>query len=341
MNSLTLSVIMPVYNGQKYLNDAIDSVLCQTFKDFELLIIDDGSTDSSVEIIQSIKDSRIRLLKNEKNQGIAFTRNVGLKEAKGEFLAWMDCDDLIEPNRFEIQIDYLRENLKIGICGTALSRFGEGKPRISREYADSEMIKAALLFYPAIRPATAMYRMDMVRKAELTYDTRLAVAEDYDFYFEASFHFPIKNLDQVLYHYRSSESSIMKIYSDRQQLLFNFHKIIYSKAFEKLGVSKLEKNFELHYSCSSTRLITSFIGLIEIYEWLLYLKRKNSEVRLYDLDSFNKVLASIFFLVCKKSSQIGLQTFIFYKKNKKVFPSNESFSEVKLLARCLLRYSKF
>jgi glycosyltransferase involved in cell wall biosynthesis len=341
MNLLPLSVVMPVYNGEKYLEEAINSVLNQTFTDYELLIIDDGSTDSSLKIIHSIKDSRIRLIKNEKNQGVAYTRNVGLNEAKGEYLAWMDCDDLIEPNRLETQINFLKENLGIGICGTALERFGEGKPRVSREFSDSKMIKAALLFYPSIRPATAMYRMKMVRDAKLSYDTRLAVAEDYDFYFEASFHFPIKNLDQVLYYYRSSESSIMKIYFERQQLLFDFHKIIYSKAFDKMDIPHLEKNFELHYICSSSSLIKSYVNLNQVYNWLLYLENRNSKVKLYDEYSFNKVLASVFFFVCKKSSQIGPQTFFFYLKNKRSFPTNESFAVVKLFLRCLIYYNKF
>lgn len=341
MKSLPLSVIMPVYNGQRYLEDAINSVLSQTFKDYELLIIDDGSTDSSLKIIQSINDTRIRFLKNEKNQGIAYTRNVGLKESIGEFLAWMDCDDLIEPNRFEFQINYLRNNPAVGVCGTALKRFGEGKPRVSREYSESEVIKAALLFRPAIRPATAMCRMKMVREANLSYDTRLAVAEDYDFFFEASFHFPIENLKPVLYHYRASESSTMKIYSERPQILYGFHKIIYSKAFKKLGIPNLEKNFELHYSCSSTQIITSFNELVDIFVWLLYLKGRNSEIKLYDEISFKKVLAARFFAICRKASSIGPQTFFFYLKNKREFPTDESFSELKLLTRCLLFYNKF
>ncbi|NHE55647.1 glycosyltransferase family 2 protein [Cyclobacterium plantarum] len=341
MNLPQLSVVMPVYNGEKYLEEAINSVLNQTFTDYELLIIDDGSTDSSIEIIKSINDSRIRLIKNETNKGVAYTRNVGLKEAKGEYLAWMDCDDLIEPDRFEIQLKYLKENAEIGICGTALKRFGEGKPRVSREFSDPEMIKAALLFYPAIRPATAMYRMEMIRKAKLSYDTRLAVAEDYDFYLQASFHFPIKNIDPVLYHYRASEKSIMKVYSERKQQLFEFHKIIYSKAFEKMGILKQEKNYKLHYGCASTQLISSYTELTEIYNWLLYLKERNKKVELYSKNSFNKVLASIFFFVCKKSSQIGPKTFFFYLKNKNSFPSNEPHPTVKLLIRCLLFYKKF
>lgn len=332
---------MPVYNGEKYLEEAISNVLRQTFTDYELLIIDDGSTDSSVEIIQSIKDPRIRLIRNGKNRGVAYTRNVGLKEAKGEYLAWMDCDDLIEPNRLEVQINYLRENLEVGICGTALQRFGEGKPYISRKFLEPPLIKAALLFYNSLLSATTMYRMSMIREAKLTYNVKLAVAEDYDFFFDASFHFPIKNLDQVLYYYRASESSIMKVYTDRRQQLFDFHKIIYSKAFDKLEIPHLEENFELHYSCASTELITSFSNLKEIYNWLIYLKNRNSKFRVYDEDSFDKVLASVFFLVCKKSSQIGLQTFLFYLKNKKSFITDESFPESKLLLRCLIFYNKF
>lgn len=341
MNLLSLSVVMPVYNGEKYLKEAIDSVLAQTFTDYELLIIDDGSTDSSIDIIKSIKDSRIRLLKNEKNQGVAYTRNVGLNEAKGEFLAWMDCDDLIEPNRFEVQIKFLRENLEIGICGTSLQRFGEGKPHVSRKFSDPSLIKAALVFYNSLLSATTMYRMEMVREANLSYNTKLAVAEDYDFFFEASFHFPIKNLDQVLYYYRASESSIMKVYTERRQQLFEFHKIIYSKAFDKVDIPYSEKNFELHYSCGSTELITSFDKLKEVYNWLLFLKNKNSKCGVYEKSTFDRVLASVFFFISKKSSQLGPQTFLFYLRNKKSFSTKDSYSEFKLFVRCLIFYNKF
>jgi len=341
MDSLPLSVIMPVYNGEKYLEEAIFSVLNQTFTDYELLIIDDGSTDSSVKIIQSIKDSRIRLVKNDKNRGVAYTRNVGLKEAKGEYLAWMDCDDLIEPNRLQEQINYLRENLEVGICGTALQRFGEGKPYISKKFLDPQSIKSALLFYNSLLSATTMYRMKMVKEAQLEYDTRLAVAEDYDFFFEASFHFPIKNLDKVLYYYRASESSIMKVYTERRQQLFDFHKIIYAKAFDKLEIPHWDKNFELHYSCASTEVINTFSKLEEVFNWLIYLKNRNSKFKVYEVNSFDRVLASVFFLVCKKSSQIGLKTYLFYLKNKNLFHTEDSFSEIRLLVRCLIFYKKF
>ncbi|WP_273566615.1 glycosyltransferase family 2 protein [Maribacter halichondriae] len=101
-----LTVVMPIYNGERYVGEAIDSILRQTFADFELIIINDGSTDGSLDIIKSYQDNRIRIINNIKNQGIPYNRNLGLKEAKGAFLCWADCDDVSLPTRFEKQLDF-------------------------------------------------------------------------------------------------------------------------------------------------------------------------------------------------------------------------------------------
>ncbi len=110
MNSPILTVVMPVYNGEKHIIEAIESVINQTFKDFELIIINDGSLDTSVEKILSIKDKRLRFIDLPKNKGIAYCRNLGIEESRGEFLAWTDCDDLNLPTRFEKQISFLENN---------------------------------------------------------------------------------------------------------------------------------------------------------------------------------------------------------------------------------------
>jgi glycosyltransferase involved in cell wall biosynthesis len=105
-----VSVIMTIFNGKKFLHEAIDSVLLQTLKDFELIIIDDGSTDSSLEIVKSYNDQRIKLLINEVNRGQSYSRNRGIKMASGEYIAVMDGDDIMYPNRLEIQMNYLKVN---------------------------------------------------------------------------------------------------------------------------------------------------------------------------------------------------------------------------------------
>jgi len=96
-----ISVVMPAYNREEYIGEAIDSILCQTIEDFELLVIDDGSTDGTVKIVEEkySRDRRVRLLKNARNLGIAFTRNIGIYESRGEYIAFMDSDDISLPSR--------------------------------------------------------------------------------------------------------------------------------------------------------------------------------------------------------------------------------------------------
>lgn len=105
-----VSVILPVYNGEKYLKEAVDSILSQTFTDFELLLLNDGSTDASEDIIQSYTDERIVYIKNEENRGLIFTLNKGIDLAKGDYIARMDADDVTVPQRLEKQLAHLEKN---------------------------------------------------------------------------------------------------------------------------------------------------------------------------------------------------------------------------------------
>ena len=121
-----VSVIMPVYNGEKYLAEAIDSILAQTCKDFELIIVDDGSEDGSLELIRAYeaRDDRIRSIVLERNMGMADARNQGIAAASGEFIATMDCDDVSLPQRLQMQVDFLESNAEVvavGVSGRALN----------------------------------------------------------------------------------------------------------------------------------------------------------------------------------------------------------------------------
>ncbi len=121
----TISVVMPVYNGAKYLKEAIESVLNQSFKDFELILINDGSTDSSESIIKSFDEPRIVYLNNGGNLGLSKSFNKGIIAAKGTYIARMDADDVSLPNRFEIQLDYLDTHPNIGVIGTNIILINE------------------------------------------------------------------------------------------------------------------------------------------------------------------------------------------------------------------------
>lgn len=336
-----LSVVMPVYNGEKHLVEAIESVLKQSYRNFELIIIDDASTDQSVEIIRSFADPRIRFLQNNENSGVAATRNRGLQEAKGQYMVWMDCDDIIDSKKFEFQVNFLDQNQEIGICGTWLTRFGEGRPRISKSPTDPEIIKASLSFNPSVWNATAMFRMDMIKRANLSYDTRLKVAEDYNFYFDASFHFPMKNLPKSLYRYRASDSSIMKKFGDNEDQMLYFYKIIYTKLFDKLEIDKTEENFLIHRKIASTRVYDNWNEYINAHNWLKYLLLQNQQTKTYEGHAFEIVINNMFLFLSKKCSQLGLKVFFYFLKQKNNKLPVEYELLLKLFIRCLIRYKKF
>ena len=124
MKSPQISVVMPAYNAEKYITEAIDSILFQTFKDFEFIIINDASTDSTKDIIESYKDPRIKLVNNEQNKGVAKSLNIGISVACGKYIARMDADDIALPERFQKQFDFMEQHPNIDVCGSWAKKTG-------------------------------------------------------------------------------------------------------------------------------------------------------------------------------------------------------------------------
>jgi glycosyltransferase involved in cell wall biosynthesis len=151
-----ISVIMPDYNGGKYLKEAVQSVLDQTYKDFEFIILDDGSTDDSVEIVENFSDDRIKLVKLG-HGGIVSTLNEGLKISKGEYIIRSDADDVSLPERFEKLLVYIEENKQVGICGSwAISIDSEASVIGEMKYPpiqNDKIKKNTLLHNPFIHPS--------------------------------------------------------------------------------------------------------------------------------------------------------------------------------------------
>ena len=149
-----LTVLMPVYNAEKFLAESINSILSQTYSDFELLILDDGSTDNSLKIIEAYakEDKRIKILVNKTNQGEAKCRNRLLKNSKTEFIAWMDADDISLEDRLQTQMDFLKQNPKIDAVGVQYSAFGSSGNllRISLPVVLYQILKLKLILYLAM-----------------------------------------------------------------------------------------------------------------------------------------------------------------------------------------------
>ena len=206
-----ISVVMPAYNAEKYIGEAIESILNQTFKDFEFIIINDGSVDHTKEIIQKYNDSRIVLLENDKNRGIVLSLNKGLDAATGEYIARMDADDIALMNRLERQAEYLDEHKDIGVLGTGICIFGEKIKEQKRVFTtNSEQLKAELIFNPCIAHPTVMIRKSVLQKYNFKYNTEFAGAEDYYLWWNIAKVSKIATLPDILLDYRIHESQITK-----------------------------------------------------------------------------------------------------------------------------------
>ena len=209
-----VTVLMPTYNVAPYVKEAIGSVLAQTYHDFELLVIDDCSTDNTVQVVQSIDDPRIHLVQNEHNLGLAENLNRGLTLIDTEYVARMDGDDIAEPYWLEHEVVILNTHPDIGICSGGFERFGTMKS-VVRFPERHEDCLANMLFECSVIVPT--FRMSLYREHGLRYRTDAFPAEDYRFWAECLRVTKIYNLQETLFHYRMHPSQICTARKDEQQ----------------------------------------------------------------------------------------------------------------------------
>lgn len=206
-----VSVVMPVYNGEKYLKEAIDSILNQTYTDFEFIIINDCSEDNTEKIILEYKDERIVYLKNEFNMGISRTLNRGIEISKGEYIARMDADDISLPNRFEKQVAYMDEFKMVGVLGTGIIIFGEGIEEIPYSFAsDMQQAKADLFFNSSLAHPTVMIRKKVLLVNNLAYEEEYEGLEDFVLWWRISKFAEVNSLEEKLLYYRKHLSQVTK-----------------------------------------------------------------------------------------------------------------------------------
>lgn len=224
-----ISILMPVFNADKYIESSIKSVLNQTFKDFELIIVDDGSKDSTVEVIQTFKDSRIKLFLNGENKGLPYTRNRLLSLATGDYIALFDADDLCNKKRLEIQSKFLDNNDDIMVVGSNFFAFGNKKIRRANVITDPEEIDLRLMFVNCLQNSSVMFRKSFILEHNISYNKDCIVAQDYDFWIECSRYGKITNINKCLIKYRTGHENITKkskreMGDKRKNIILNIHK---------------------------------------------------------------------------------------------------------------------
>ncbi|MBU1147843.1 MAG: glycosyltransferase [Candidatus Omnitrophica bacterium] len=263
MNAPKLSVLMSAYNSERYLDESIRSILDQSFKDFEFLIIDDGSTDRSFEILNSYQkiDNRIRVIKNKENVGLSKSLNIGIKEAQGEYIARQDADDISMPDRLGKQIAFMQDNEEIAVSG-AFYRMVDEKGRLLYRFRmpveDSE-IKKWLKEVNCFCHGSVMFRKKNIKEACL-YPEQYECSQDYALWLTISRNYKLANIPEFLYTLRLHENArSVKDKAKQWDCLFRIKKgkgIIadtrslsdrfiadeffrYSNFFNKMGMKKL------------------------------------------------------------------------------------------------------
>ena len=257
---------MPVYNGEKYLKKAIESILNQTFRDFELIIINDGSTDKSISIINSYRDERIILLRNNKNSGVVIALNKGLEYARGKFIARLDCDDLCAPSRFKQQFNFLNNYKNICACGSwAKAIDAKGNFLFNMKSPTGYILKYNYWKPSPIISSTFMIRkslLDNIRFEDSGINVEGVIAEDYDFWMRIiKSKKIIYNMKDFLISYRIHSGSVTQvkknqiILSSYQSLCKNFnldnvitlseYKILCSMDYEKSTFYRLRAYLKL------------------------------------------------------------------------------------------------
>lgn len=210
-----VSVITSVYNCEKYLDEMIQSVLLQTYDDWEMIIIDDASTDSTWNIISRYNDKRIIKIRNEVNQGLTVNLNKAIELSRGEYLLRIDGDDVAYSRRIERQVDFMQRHQDVALSGCWVKVFGE-KTNIWRSNVDYERLKIHLLFGAVMYHPTFIIRKSMLEKHNIKYDETLRYAQDYNLEYRISKYEKIANIPEVLMKYRAHGSQISAIKNKSQ-----------------------------------------------------------------------------------------------------------------------------
>ncbi|NTW87973.1 MAG: glycosyltransferase [Desulfobulbaceae bacterium] len=303
-----VTVLMPVYNGEKYLRQAIDSILAQTYRDFEFLILDDGSTDATASIIGNYHDKRIRFLSNPRRLKLAGALNRGLDEAQGGLIARMDADDIARPQRLARQVQFFRENSEVGVCGAWVERFGSGKRRVDKNPLTSAEIQAYALFDCPFSHPSVMLNKHLFTSIGLRYNGDFYPTEDYELWARAVHLFPCANIPEVLLDYRVHQGGMTGAeWSDMDAQGARIGEM----NLKRLGIFPTAAEIALHRNIGRAGgwKWKNLKELEKAEGWLRKLWHANQKLQVYDSRVFVNVLNLIWFRVCFHATPLGLTVF--------------------------------
>lgn len=306
---LKASVIMPVYNREQFLKESIESILNQTFRDFEFIIVDDGSTDRSFEIFEEYakKDKRIKLLHNLNKKGIVGALTTAINVAQGEYIVRMDSDDISLPERIEKQIAFMDRHLEIGACGTWVRLF-DGSDGVWELPIDPDVIKSTMLFCGAIANPSAIIRRKIFSDLGFCYDDSFVVAEDYDFWTRLAECTKLSNIPEVLFLYRIHNLNTGAVHNSEHR---ESPLRIYERLIKNIGIKPTPGLVSFHKRVSESNFSFKKRFIKQAERWFQELENANEISGIYEKKALKEILQ-------KKQKELR-EAYELYKKNRSFF----------------------
>ncbi|MBL7893362.1 MAG: glycosyltransferase [Bacteroidia bacterium] len=295
-----VSVILPVYNAEKYVGSAIQSILDQSYSNFELLVIEDGSTDRSLEIIRSFTDKRIVVIENNKNIGLVASLNKGIESSRGTYIARMDADDESMPERFKKQVEYLELHPDIGVLGTATLTFGSNRSVVTRYLPTHDGLLTLLFFNSCMCHPSVMMRRRVLDSDKIRYDETYRNAEDYDMWTRLAALTKLANLHEPLLKYRIHETQITRA---QKAGVNSSATAIRKRQLKFLHLEPSAREIEIHDSIAQSNAISSVSELSEMEQWLIRLVNSNLMYKVVSPEVFSSYITDIWLDLCARSGE--------------------------------------
>lgn len=302
MPSPLITVLMPVHNGAAYLAEAICSMQRQTVGDFELLIVDDASTDHSLDIIRQITDPRIRLIESRERLKLSGALNLGLDQARGRFVARMDADDISLPHRLERQARFLDQHPDIGFCGSWIRLFGAGPHHVLRRPTTPALIHAFTLFDSPFAHPTVMLRRESFERHQLRFDGTYFPTEDFELWARALKCFPAANLPEVLLRYRVHGKSLTG--SDWSTMDDQAIRVI-RRQLDPLGLELSEDSLRFHRQLGMGRMSITRPVLDRAEQWLTGIRDANRRTGVFEAGAMDEILGDVWFRANLHGAHLG------------------------------------
>ena len=292
MKAPKVTILMPALNAERFLPETLASIWAQTFGDFELLVIDDGSTDRTPDLLAACRDPRLRVLRNEKRLKLAGALNRGLDEARGEWIARMDADDLMRRDRLAWQVAHVERHPEIGCCGGWARTFGDGRRKTLEFPAGAEDLKAFALFYSPFAHPTVLFHRERFAQAGLRYDGSFYPTEDYELWSRALAEFPCANLPRVLVDYRVHGNSMTGgEWSDMDAQTVRVQR----RTLARLGLEPTEDEARIHRAASMGQLPAAPESFARTEAWLRKLEEANRIRGAFEPDALADMLNYVWF----------------------------------------------